>query len=134
MTREENIKAILEYNFAGFKRQIIDDAVKRICELKQGPQEECVSLKSMWNVIHACEAHNCPPWIWREMLAELPTIQIESVPETAQWEKVVTEYDKDGSPGVWHYECSKCRNMHSGFGEFRYCPNCGCKMTGGRIQ
>lgn len=34
MIREENIRAILECNFAGFKDEIIDNVVKRICELK----------------------------------------------------------------------------------------------------
>ncbi len=34
MTREENIRAILECNFAGFKDDIIDIAVKKICELE----------------------------------------------------------------------------------------------------
>ncbi len=39
MTREENIRAILECNFAGFKDDIIDIAVKRICELEQEPRK-----------------------------------------------------------------------------------------------
>lgn len=37
MTREENIKAILECYFTGFKDVIIDSACKRICELEQEP-------------------------------------------------------------------------------------------------
>lgn len=38
MTREENIKAILECNFVGFKEEIINTATKRICELEQEPK------------------------------------------------------------------------------------------------
>ena len=38
MTREENIKAILECNFAGFKEEIINIAAKSICELEQEPK------------------------------------------------------------------------------------------------
>ena len=32
MTYEQNVKAILESNFAGFKEEIIDVASRRICE------------------------------------------------------------------------------------------------------
>lgn len=34
MTIEENIRAILECNFAGFKEEIIDTAVKKIAEIE----------------------------------------------------------------------------------------------------
>lgn len=34
LTFKENVKAILESNFAGFKEEIIDLAVERICSLK----------------------------------------------------------------------------------------------------
>ena len=37
MTREENIRAILECNFSGFKDEIIDIAVKNIMSLSQEP-------------------------------------------------------------------------------------------------
>lgn len=33
MTTEQNIRAILECNFAGFKEEIIDDVTKRLCEM-----------------------------------------------------------------------------------------------------
>lgn len=33
MTREENIKSILECHFTGFKEELIDNAVKCICDL-----------------------------------------------------------------------------------------------------
>lgn len=35
MTKEENIKAILECNFVGFREEIINIATKMICELEQ---------------------------------------------------------------------------------------------------
>ena len=34
MTYEQNVKAILETNFAGFKEEIIDIACERICMLE----------------------------------------------------------------------------------------------------
>lgn len=40
MTYEQNVKAILESNFAGFKEEIIDIACKRICML--GTKEETI--------------------------------------------------------------------------------------------
>lgn len=45
MTQEENIKAILNAHFVGFKDEIIDSATNTICELKQEPfmNKPCVS-------------------------------------------------------------------------------------------
>lgn len=45
MTKEENIKAILNAHFVGFKDEIIDSATNTICELKQEPfmNKPCVS-------------------------------------------------------------------------------------------
>lgn len=39
MTREENIRAILECNFSGTKEELIDIAVKNIMALSQEPCE-----------------------------------------------------------------------------------------------
>ena len=38
MTYEQNVKAILESNFAGFKEEIIDIACKRICMLEDNTE------------------------------------------------------------------------------------------------
>lgn len=45
MTQEENIKAILNAHFVGFKDEIIDSATNTICKLKQEPfmNKPCVS-------------------------------------------------------------------------------------------
>lgn len=40
MTYEENVRAILESNFAGFNSEIIDIAVKNICELRLPPNKK----------------------------------------------------------------------------------------------
>ena len=40
MTRKENIRAILECYFTGFKDVMIDSACERICELEQEPTAE----------------------------------------------------------------------------------------------
>lgn len=43
MTYEENVRAILECNFAGFKKSIIDTACRNICRL--WTHEECKTCK-----------------------------------------------------------------------------------------
>lgn len=40
MTREENIRAILESIFSGFKEEFIDIATKNICDLEQEPCDD----------------------------------------------------------------------------------------------
>ena len=59
MTFEENVRAILESNFAGFKEEIIEIATKVICELnpwipvsERLPEEEmnCLVTDSLENV------------------------------------------------------------------------------------
>ena len=49
MTREQNIKAILETNFSGFKEEVIDIAVKKIIEI-----ESCGDAISRQAAIDAC--------------------------------------------------------------------------------
>ena len=39
MTYRQNVKAILECIFAGFKDELIEVACERICEIKQASQE-----------------------------------------------------------------------------------------------
>ena len=39
LTREQNVRAIIETHFAGFKEEIIDSAVNRILELKDEPNQ-----------------------------------------------------------------------------------------------
>ena len=39
MTREQNVRSIIETHFAGFKEEIIDSAVNRILELKDEPKQ-----------------------------------------------------------------------------------------------
>jgi len=46
-----------------------------------------------------------------------------------EWIAVIDEIDSLGNK-TWHYECSICGNSDSGWGDYKYCPNCGCKMKG----
>lgn len=66
------------------------------------------------------------------VIADAPTVDAEEVVH-GQW--IPLEYDgyADGNP-VWDlWECSECREEHSGDEDTLtpYCPNCGAKMDGG---
>lgn len=49
MTREQNIRAILEGNFAVVKDEIIDIAVKNIMSLSQEPNEALLEVRATVN-------------------------------------------------------------------------------------
>ena len=51
---------------------------------------------------------------------------LEQEPKAGHWMKVVDEDDGLGNM-TWHHECSMCNK--SGWGEYKYCPNCGAKMA-----
>jgi len=44
-----------------------------------------------------------------------------------EWIAVIDEIDSLGNK-TWHYECSICGNSDSGWGDYKYCPNCGARM------
>ena len=45
-----------------------------------------------------------------------------------EWIHVVDSYHEDGTPYESHWECSKCGSSRSGWGEFKFCPDCGADM------
>lgn len=103
MTREENIRAILESNFAGYKEEVIDIAVKRICELEQEPCEDCL-FKNEW-----------------QKIGKLISVILEKQTEQeliGHW----IMHDR-------HRECSKCGVwLLKDMPRNSYCPNCGARM------
>lgn len=54
----------------------------------------------------------------------------EQEPKTGHWIEVIDEIDSLGNK-TWHHKCSICGNERSGWGEYKYCPECGAKMKGG---
>lgn len=48
----------------------------------------------------------------------------------ARWITIVDSYYKDGTIEENHWECSKCGSGKSGWGEFKFCPECGAVMDG----
>lgn len=53
---------------------------------------------------------------------------LEQEPKTGHWLEMIVEIDSFGN-GVMRHECSVCGNTDSGWGEYKYCPNCGAKMV-----
>ncbi len=45
-----------------------------------------------------------------------------------KWIEVIDEIDSLGNK-TWHHKCSICENENSGWGDYKYCPNCGAKMV-----
>ena len=52
---------------------------------------------------------------------------LEQQPKTGRWIEVTDKTDRLGN-GIWYHKCSICENEDSGWGEYKYCPNCGAKM------
>lgn len=52
-----------------------------------------------------------------------------SVENKGEWILVVDSYFKDGTIEENHWECSKCGSDRSGWGEFKFCPDCGADMS-----
>ena len=55
--------------------------------------------------------------------------EIEQEPKTGtgRWIEVIDEIDSLGNK-TWHHKCSICGNENSGWGNYKYCPNCGARM------
>lgn len=47
-----------------------------------------------------------------------------------EWVVVADSYHEDGTIYESHWECSKCGSGRSGWGEFKFCPDCGADMRG----
>lgn len=60
--------------------------------------------------------------------SEIVIAQLEKEFESGdkgEWIKVIDSWYEDGIPKEMHWECSKCGSDKSGWGEFKYCPDCG---------
>ena len=62
----------------------------------------------------------------QNVLENLPSVQQK--PKTGHWIEVIDEIDSLGNK-TWHHECSICGNEDSGWGDYKYCPNCGYRMV-----
>ena len=53
---------------------------------------------------------------------------IPSADNKGEWIHVIDSYYEDGTQKESHWECSKCGSGRSGWGEFKFCPDCGADM------
>lgn len=138
MTYKQNITAILECYFAGFKEEIIDSACNRILEqeLEQEPCEDAISRQA---------ALGCCRNEWEEEVE----IRLKSLPpvnphlNTGHW---LVDGSVDCYLDKVRCHCSECGkkkefpadydhikhklSISYQYPEFidNYCPNCGCRM------
>lgn len=140
MTYKENITAILECYFTGFKEEIIDSACNRI--LEQQPCEDCISredaLQALCKAVHKND--NTIPCLnqrvsclWDKTKVQDYAKEILKLPSVTPKEKTGHWID-DGQYAEGHsehaYRCSKCDETYIGYTEkYKYCPNCGAKMV-----
>lgn len=96
--------------------------------------EDAVKREAVLNTLDAMDAaldENRTVEAYKELLKEcykeLPPITPKQ--KIGKWIKVVTEIDSFGNE-TYHHECSVCKCDKSGWGEYRFCPNCGAKMEG----
>lgn len=80
MTREQNIKAILETNFSGFKEEVIDIAVKKIIEIESCG--DAISRQAVLDMLHDINAEvddGCGFTYadWMDYIEQLPPVKPE---------------------------------------------------------
>ena len=61
---------------------------------------------------------------------EMYQLEYERADSKGEWILVVDSYYEDGTIKENHWECSKCGSGKSGWGEYKFCPNCGADMRG----
>lgn len=137
MTYKENIRAILECYFTGFKEEIIDSACNRI--LEQEHCEDCVSRQAVLDAIrrigmckystNEIEAiDEC-----RKAVEALPFFTAE--PKTEHWigyTTVIILEPFNSWKQVWNYSewgYSGQDGDNDGWLKWNYCPNCGARMS-----
>lgn len=145
MTHKENITAILECYFAGFKKEIIDSACNRILEqesssseipnkseistgstTKNDLEDDCISRKA---VLEMAKSYNTDGWdmytplvVDVEDIEELPSVT--PIRPKGYWREVDTNM----------YACSKCSHvltidpLDNSILEMNTCPFCSADM------
>ena len=143
MTYKQNITAILECYFAGFKEEIIDSACNRILEQKLEQEPKTAELR---NVIEVCLRNvdggddysigqrNTLRWmLWCIDEGEEPEYEVIPKPKTGHWIEGQTD-----NPNIHNILCSCCFEGYPSKGhansrytreKFKYCSNCGAKMV-----
>ena len=121
MTREQNIRAILECNFSETKEELIDIAVKNIMALSQEPCEDAISRDAVIRLIRN-ENSALNDIFVTHSAGEKLSKQINELPS-------VTPSRHKGH-WIWVKDYCKCSECGIGMGhtEYDFCPNCGAEM------
>ena len=131
-------------------KEFNDLTCEELCDLMCGALEEeeedysedCISRAELLKAVDTWDKFGCDadtklvpikdcyvPYIHYDDVVKaikgMPSIQPK--PNTGHWIAVIEEIDRLENK-TWHYECSICGNKNSGWGDFKYCPNCGAKM------
>lgn len=132
MTNEENQRCAINYlielkkSTNGYGAIWLDLAIK---VLEQQPCEDTINRKEVLDII--------TDWFACGNIADgKPTmrLQVKALPSVTptrphgKWIEVIDEIDSLGNK-TWHYKCSICGNRKSGWGDYKYCPDCGAKMV-----
>ena len=84
-------------------------------------------MKDDIDSLQTYSAHIDPPQEWTIDFSNI--IDSES-DNKGEWIFVIDSYYEDGTQKESHWECSKCGSDRSGWGEFKFCPDCGADMRG----
>ena len=134
MTKEEIIKN-LKYTMEKHKEDRVDTFATNIYVMckdileyleQSNSDEDCISRKAVeditWQDPSYSDALNALTEM-REKIRALPSIQPKA--KVRHWKEI--------REGVHtHWECSNCGSSQSGWGSFKYCPDCGTKMENAR--
>ena len=132
MTSEEAIKELsyiadeMPSMECGDWKEALHMAIKT---LEQEPCEDAISRHDVECIVEELEniCHNAPQEVL-ELLAKLKNAPFATpYPKTGHWIEVIDEIDSLGNK-TWHHKCSICGNEDSGWGNYKFCPNCGAKM------
>ena len=128
MTREENIRAILESNFASCRDELIDIAVNRIIELEDKPCEDCISRQATLEPYKNLKDDDVIAiWLIKKNIEQQNSVMPKCPPQDEQnichcvYCPIKKAEDK-------MLVCPNCGlDVHS---DFKYCPRCGADMRG----
>ena len=133
MTREEVIKRLKEIDIRDALQEDYDALYTAIEELEQEPCEDAISRQE---VIDEIEFFQINPQHFDfvsliDNIKDLPSVRPQE--KTGHWIEVIDEIDSLGNK-TWHHKCSICGNEDSGWGNYKYCPQCGAKMQEAEIE
>ena len=135
MTREEaidlldNLKGMIEDSQGNDYDKAFGMAIEA---LKQEPCDDAVSrtdIDEMKEIMTDIEGD----YVYAVRTADIR--KLPSVTPTrpkGKWIEIVTEIDSLGNR-TWYHKCSNCGNEDSGWGKYKYCPNCGADMRANEV-